>query len=52
MKATFIGDEKDFLRDTIFAELWRKNGTYEQVKDRQLKKYDSVKASSKTYLTP
>ncbi|MFP3335620.1 hypothetical protein SB761_33500, partial [Pseudomonas sp. SIMBA_064] len=30
MKATFVGNGKDFLRDTMFAEPWRKNETYEQ----------------------
>jgi len=51
MKATFVGSGKDFLRDTMFAEPYRKNETYEQVKNRQGKKYDSVKANSKIFLT-
>ncbi|WP_126651483.1 RHS repeat-associated core domain-containing protein [Chryseobacterium aureum] len=51
MKATFVGQGKDFLRDTMFAEPWRKNETYEQVYNRQIKKYDSVKTNSKIFLT-
>jgi RHS repeat-associated protein len=51
MKATFVGSGKDFLRDTMFAEPYRKNETTEQVLNRQNKKFDSVKAKSKTFLT-
>ena len=51
MKATFVGSGKDFLRDTMFAEPYRKNETTEQVLNRQNKKFDSVKAKSKIFLT-
>lgn len=51
MKATFVGDGKDYLRDTMFAEPYRKNETTEQVLNRQNKKFDSVKTKSKIFLT-
>lgn len=35
MKATFVDyNDVNLLRDTIFAESWRKNETFEQVYDR------------------
>lgn len=51
MKATFVGEGKDFFRNTVFAEPYRKNETTEQVINRQNKKFDSVKANSKIFLS-
>lgn len=51
MKATFVGEGEDYLRDTIFAEPWKPNETFEQVRDRQNKKFDSVKANSKIFIS-